>query len=163
MAITRRTFLVGSAALGAGMVAGAPTEAESLPRLPFLEVGPTFTTAARRFADPGWLDVCATFSEWQFATASYRQPLLRHRETGLTYRLAFDEDGELEASGPALEVEDPVDRLFAPRVGREPVDGVCRIHHQKPSAYRLGGQANRVAVHRKETRPHRNPRSDREI
>ena len=97
MAITRRSFLAGSAALGASVAAGLCAAAETLPPAPVLDVGPTFTSEGRRSVDPEWFHLCAAHSEWQFDRASYRQPLIRHRMTGPTYRLSFDPAGQLEA------------------------------------------------------------------
>ena len=97
LAITRRSFLAGSAALGASVAAGLRAAAETLPPVPVLDVGPTFTTEARRSVDAEWFHICAAHSEWQFDSARYRQPLIRHRMTGLTYRLSFDAAGQLEA------------------------------------------------------------------
>lgn len=97
MTITRRTFLAGSAALGASVAAGLRAAAETLPPVPVLEVGPTFTTEGRGSVDPEWFHLCAAHSEWQFDRAGYRQPLIRHRTTGLTFRLSFDAAGQLEA------------------------------------------------------------------
>ena len=111
MAITRRTFLVGSLAL-VGTAAAAAGPMSAAPLLPLS--GPVFRRGTAHEAPADWLEVCAFHSDWQIDANGFAgRTVIRHRSTGITYALSFDVDGTLIAQQvdfdfcPCDEANDP--------------------------------------------------------